>query len=357
MNKPNLKKLPRRYNLFMIITIGGIVICFFAYKYIANRDEIPAVAKIAQTGAEQAQNTIGIGGAGSPEYNTLLEKDNAEKARMASESGRSFIPSPIGGGSLLEKTAADSPATGENPAPKTVVSRTAYNDPNRDKRLAALTAYLTELRQAAQVRPAPEMFIWPTVRNETTVTQASPEQEKTGGLRELVPGTILYAVNQLTVSSDTPGAPVLASVVHGPLKGAKALGKFQLSGERLVVLFSSLSLNGQTYKINGYAIDPDTSHASVASQINRHTFIRWTSFLAASFLEGLGEALSQSGTSRVMNSYETWTFHDAYSPSEQAMMAAGKVGERAADHLEKKLDMPPTVTFSAGTALGILIAE
>ena len=24
---------------------------------------------------------------------------------------------------------------------------------------------------------------------------------------------------------------------------------------------------------------------------------------------------------------------------------------------EKKLDMPPTVTFSAGTALGILIAE
>ena len=190
--------------------------------------------------------------------------------------------------------------------------------------------------------------------------QKSQEKEtpkEMPGSELLTPGTILYASNDLTVSSTSSGAPVRATVVHGPLKGAVAVGTFQQSGERLIVTFRSITHAGVTKNINGYGVDPVKAESAVASSVNNNTLLKVGMLLAASFLEGWGEALRDVGTTRRYNYYEQVTVRDRLNPSDQAQMAAGKLGGRAANYLEKKIDEPPVVTLYAGTSLGILIVN
>ena len=46
---------------------------------------------------------------------------------------------------------------------------------------------------------------------------------------------------------------------------------------------------------------------------------------------------------------------NTYSPTDQAWIAAGKVGEKAGKIFEKNFDRPPTVYLESGAAVGIFV--
>ena len=142
----------------------------------------------------------------------------------------------------------------------------------------------------------------PSPRTDTSrhaVTPASPP----AGVPGVLPGDILYAVNRVTLDSDAPG-PAMVEVIMGPFRGARAIGSFQRLGEHLVLRFSSFVLrDGSRYAVQAYAIDPATDRTAVSGSVDRHFLARWGGLVAASFLEGFGDAVARSGVSSTSTIY------------------------------------------------------
>ena len=179
-------------------------------------------------------------------------------------------------------------------------------------------------------------------------------------LPELAPGSVLYAVNRVALDSDAPG-PAMAEVLAGPLKGARAMGGFQRHSGHLALKFTSLALparlGGQTLRIEAWAVDPRTERTALRSDVDNHYLERWGGLLAASFLEGFGEAVSRAGISQGVTSYGAWQRWPRYDLEEQLAIGAGKLGSKASGIFERNFSQPPTVTLDAGAELGILLLE
>lgn len=176
------------------------------------------------------------------------------------------------------------------------------------------------------------------------------------------PGSILYAVTDIAVNSDQSGTPVMARVISGEHAGTLFIGGFRLMDKKLVVQFNKAIVTdlktGKKHQknVSGYAIDPEKFTPGVASNVDTHWLERWGGVIAASFLEGFGDAKSRSGsTYHYGNDNNPGSFTNNYNASDEAWIAAGKVGERLANQMEKNFDRPPTVTLDPGTPIGILI--
>ncbi len=175
------------------------------------------------------------------------------------------------------------------------------------------------------------------------------------GLPGMRPGDILLAVNRVTLDSDAPG-PAMAEVVIGPYKGAKAVGSFVRHGEHLVLNFTELvTKDGQSLSIQGCAIDPKTDRTAVRSSVDTHALERFGGLIAASFLEGFGDATRRSGTSTYSSVYGSGSSTPRYSLSDEAWIAGGKVGEKLGRQMERNFERAPTVVLKSGTEMGILL--
>lgn len=185
----------------------------------------------------------------------------------------------------------------------------------------------------------------------------SEQDSQTGstGVPGARPGDILYAVNRVTLDSDAPG-PAMVEIVSGPWRGARAIGTFQRQGGHLVLRFTELACaDGRVLTIQAYAIDPKTDRTAVRTSQDTHFLERWGGLVAASFLEGFGDAVSRSGTSSYNTAYGSGWSAPNYSVGDEAWIAAGKVGERMAAQMEKSFARPPTVVLASGTDIGVLL--
>ncbi len=175
----------------------------------------------------------------------------------------------------------------------------------------------------------------------------------------LVPaGTIEYAQLLTEANTDAPG-PVLAQVMSGPFRGARLIGSFEATRNYLVLSFSNMTLEGVSTGINAIAIDPDTTLPGVITEIDRRYFSRILLPMAAEFVEGLGEAISESGRTTVTISGETVAEStDDADTEEEIASGIEEAGEAAAELLEEEADaIEPMLRVAAGTPLGILFVE
>lgn len=120
------------------------------------------------------------------------------------------------------------------------------------------------------------------------------------------PGTILPAHFLSLTDSRIPGM-VLAVIDDGPYKGARALGKFSVASQANKLMFQFTKLvvpydddsgvkRAKVISINAVAVDPDTLSEGMATYVNTHMLGRVASALATSFMQGLGQAVQQSGS-------------------------------------------------------------
>ena len=170
-------------------------------------------------------------------------------------------------------------------------------------------------------------------------------------------GEILYAQLLLEANSDIPG-PILAQIVSGPLAGGRLIGSFSVEDEFLVLRFQTLVIDGVSLTVDSVAVDPGTTLTGLATDID-HRYIQRVLFpMAAAFVEGAAEAISESGRTTITVNGETVSESEEETDTEQEV-ASGieEAGEELRDLLDEMADVEPLIRVEAGTPMGILFLQ
>ena len=102
-----------------------------------------------------------------------------------------------------------------------------------------------------------------------------------------------------------------------------------------------------------FAIDVNTAKNV---KVNNHYFLRYGTVFATSFVEGLSEALLQSGqsTTTFPQTGAISTVKDKLSDSKLIAAGLGKVGTNISNEAKSLIKTPPTVVMRKGATFGVL---
>ncbi len=168
---------------------------------------------------------------------------------------------------------------------------------------------------------------------------------------------IYYAVAGNSANSDRPG-PVKAKLLSGPLKDAELIGSFQRVDEVLVIKYTTLSMpDGTEKQVDGYAIDPNSAEPGVAGEVDRRYMERYVLPLAASFIQGFGQAVARAGTTTTTGLLGTTTSTGPTVLKDQIMIGVGEAGASAGRLITENKPNGPLVTMKVGDPLGIMFIK
>lgn len=185
--------------------------------------------------------------------------------------------------------------------------------------------------------------------------------QKNGDLLQKA-GTMLYAVTSYQINSDYI-KDVVVDVVgldpKHPLYNAKAMGKFELAYDRIVLMFEKICpMTGACVDMEGVALDPATSATALASDVDHHYWYRYGGLFLASLLEGTAEAMSESGTREEnITPSGTRTTTTGLEGDKLILRSFGKVGERFSEALSDRVNRPPTVWIDPGEEMAIMLFD
>ncbi len=245
-------------------------------------------------------------------------------------------------------------------------------DPNAPAVNALAQSMVSQMQSVLQEQKAPKVNkkeITPVTyledlekkKQQTKATQMAAQSALTNTADDSVQnilvsaGTIEYGQLVLEANTDAPG-PVMAEIMSGPLMGSKILGSFKSTDEYLVLSFQTIVIDGIDYPAEAVALNPDTTLPGVITEIDRRYFKRVILPMAADFIEGLTEAISESGTTSVFISDSNVTESTQDKDSKQEV-ASGvtEAGETLSEILEEEADKTkPMLRVASGTPIGIL---
>lgn len=384
---------------------GSVILCLIIIAFIrlsGNEETVKPNSENSNNDSSIANsaNTVETlpGTSDRKSYNDLQDKENQKNVKKAIEDGNTSIPvltkqdvdnkndpfNDLNLNQIKPQLKEETPVidtTPPAPLPEPVVQQApqvvqqpvsapiqnTYNygerGDQRQKVEAQLMGYLNQWKPsvASQERDYTGQDIEKISANTSTgssnsLTNVSSVQGN-GGATLVRAGTIIPGVLISGLNSDTPG-PVLAQIVSGKLKGARLMGEMKASDSGIVIQFTKLSMIGQpkTFEINAYAIDPNTTSTSLASNVNNHYFLRYGLGLAAAFVSGYGEAVSNQGTTTTVGAMGNVTQTQGNLDNAQITKSAfGKVGQKLGSEIDKDSNKAPTVTVNAGSPLGILV--
>lgn len=367
--------------LATILAGGAVVVSVLSF----HDHTLQGRASVKQMATTQAGSAPQGGGAKSgptARYNREVHHLNATKARQAIKSGGSFVPTPAASAApitlpslntlgVVAKKPAPAPTSRTAPGPVAVKPSVpppavSVNTNQEDPTGKFMDTVMTQWMRAQ----VPKVSVWVATTharaNGGTITPAHPVPGVAGKLKPFVAsplrvGHIYYAVNLLAANSDHPGTPVLAEVVSGSLAGARFIGGFKLEDNRLLLEFSEVVVHGKVWKTTAFGVDPSTAQPSLATRVDHHYLGRWGGLVAASFLEGFGRAVRQSGSTMTQfaggNGISTVYATRALNTKAETEIALGKVGQKIGEQLDKGFNRPPTVYLRKGIALGLLVLK
>lgn len=363
----------------LVLGLGFII---GAYFFLSYQPGIPIVS--AARAPRPAQPASVPGGEQTPQYNRLQTTADGQRADVAMVNGGSAMPSPptLQAFVLGQPEPEPSPAAEAPPAPKAPAAPAAAKPANatQDDALArAMQQQFKQLLAYREARFAPKptrVTLHSDIKGleaAQALAQAAAKNQQPppatlphDAYGSLKPGDILHAVLQTAINSDEPG-PIRARIVGKRFKGAILLGKLTrfppVQGnrpERVLVQFTYMTtVSGQVYELDSYAIDPETTRTALASDVNHHYLSRWGALIAASFLEGYGEAVRASNTITTVGPLGTvvTTPKDDIDDEDIAREAAGTVGLRLADAVGQHFNRPNTIRVDSGSGIGVLIVS
>ena len=234
-----------------------------------------------------------------------------------------------------------------------------------DDRASAMSGQASALLQGwsttrtQTVQEAPFSKEAPSLANRLESMKSGQNLQASGDV--IKAGSIVFGVMDTALNSDQPG-PVLATIVQGPLNGAKLIGSFTRTDDRMLISFNRISIPGikNSVPTSIVAIDSNTARTAVASSVDKHYLLRYGTLFASSFLEGLSQAISSSGTQLSVGAADAgagngWkVVKDNLSPTGKALVALGTVGSRFSNALQPVFSTPPTVRVNSGDGIGLL---
>jgi hypothetical protein len=170
-------------------------------------------------------------------------------------------------------------------------------------------------------------------------------------------GETYFSVLQIGVNTDEISPIRAVSVDKGMLDGAVFVGNPARTGEKAVLNFTSMSLNGRSYKIQAIALDPDTYRSGIADGVDNHVFSRYSKLALASFVDGYSNALTGTQTVRNTDGSSSSITNPLPSASDQMKVGIGKVGEKMTPIFEREFDQPPTVTVEPNRSIVIMFMQ
>lgn len=110
-------------------------------------------------------------------------------------------------------------------------------------------------------------------------------------------GQLVYAHLTLPMNSDVPG-PIRIKIDQGKLKGGIALGNFQIlnHGVGAGLRINVISHQDKLYRVNAWAVSPDTELYAFDQDIDHHYFSRFAGLAAGGFLTGFLSSLVDAAT-------------------------------------------------------------
>ena len=325
----------------------------------------------------------------NPQYVEAVQEVNEREVERAMTEGGSAIPTPIDppAGVL---TAPEEEVEQEDPLQRwrrlqeerlqrelqqtqTVEPQPLPEDTGRGQAVQALADLMSEQMQAIldsrENRISYASITDPAVLEQqraeaaaATVDGYGPGQEQLEAevIQEIIlpAGEIEYAQLLIEANTDVPG-PVLAQMMSGPLMGSRIIGEFDTQREHLTLNFNTLIYNGQSLSIDAVALDPDSSLPGLATEVDHRYFQRVVLPMAAAFVEGAAQAISESGRTSVTITGETVAEETEEADTEQEISSGiEEAGEELRDILDEKADeIEVLIRIEAGTPMGILFLE
>lgn len=172
-------------------------------------------------------------------------------------------------------------------------------------------------------------------------------------------GEALFAHTLNTVDSDSR-TPIVAEIAAGKLKGARLIGDFthDSGSSGLAVKFRRMSLpDGSVFDISAFAVDAATSESLVASKVESRWLSRYGPVLAASFIAGYSDSLSQ--TSRhAFFSGDRVVVSEPGPTSRQALHSGiSSMSKAIADDILSSRARGPRIILQEGSPIGALFME
>ena len=174
-------------------------------------------------------------------------------------------------------------------------------------------------------------------------------------------GTMLYAVLDIGANSDEPSM-VAATVVSGPLQGSRfftSTSGGELTGfldQQMTLSFDSILLSGgtKTQAVTAVAVDTNTARSALNGDVNNHIMLRYGSLILTSFISGVGDAITNAGSTNTTSEGTTTTVYDDLSNPELITVGLGNAASDLSDFVDQWSDLDPTVTINSGTTVGIM---
>ncbi len=371
----------------VVAVLGVLALLVGAMVLFGGGEEAP---KSVVGGAQDVKEAPGTNQL-TPAMTEAMQDYNDQLIQDAVQTGGSAIPVPINP-TVSELPAPDAPA--EDPLakwrevqdqqqalPPTPQQVAPTTDPNaeaaRQQALATLAgAMSSQMEKILEVR-RPGKLSSMTV---TSIEQAQPQagtiplgpngqpldpyaaqQTPLNSVKVLLSaGTIEYGQLLLEANTDAPG-PVLAQIVTGPFAGGRVIGTFTNTDNFLVLNFNTLVKDSVNYPINAVAVDPQTTLPGLVTEIDHRYFKRIILPAAARFIEGMGQAIADSGSSTTViidgntqveeDNSKIDTRQELYNGVEEGAKEFGDFLSEEGDNTE------PLIRVASGTPLGIFFTQ
>ncbi|WP_029066140.1 DotG/IcmE/VirB10 family protein [Labrenzia sp. DG1229] len=329
----------------------------------------------------------------SERYQDNLRQQNEEGANEAASGGDSFIATP----DEPLRDIDEPPATVEtNPnrplppanriaepaAPTVVIERPAPTDTRRQATPSEQVPDYGQINQLAQLMAAQQQGLLSSWQNQPSAVTVVVEQDlisgsaiadqsgtqggsgaaqsKTTGEPLIRAGDVVLASTIITNDSDTPG-PVVVEIRRGPLKGARLIGGFQANqnNTHLIVQFNSAVLpDGTQVPVSAYAVDASQRSLAVRTDLDRRLFARYAPRVAATFVSGLGEALSDPGSTLVDLGGGVAGITRPQSTFEQGVYEGlAEVGNDLAGEFVRSAPRGPLISLRSRQIVGVLFLQ
>ena len=366
----------RNIRLMMGLIAGGLVAVvgggYALWSWLATPP--PAVSRVDLT---RVTGTTQTRAQEQPAYRELLRENNARGAQTAASSNQSFIAS------IPLQQDVTTPAEPPKAAPVTVAQtlprpQGSGRTPEQEKALAearqkSLAALLAKMQAEPKAGELPTAQLlggkdggWTQWRDSlpgSYVQQAAARSRQDAA--NTPPATVVVAPYWrgpgkicTGVDSDNGATPVLGCIETGPYAGAKlkAPEGAKLSGDGVIIHFTTMTLNGQAYKVDAYALDDRKLVANIATDVDHHYVRR---IVLPSIFGGVGEAgqlYSQSNTQLLSNGFNTVTARPGLpDPTVVGGVIAGGMAQRAGQVLTSDAARLPdrTVTVKNNEVVAI----
>ncbi|WP_210446537.1 conjugal transfer protein TraO [Pantoea ananatis] len=336
--------------LMMSLIVGGIIIIagggYWLWSYYASPP-----AAVSSVNLTRVSSTTQITTQEEPEYRARLRESNAQGAQAAAAQNSSFIASiPLQQDVITPKVtpavvpvAASAPPSRPQSSGRTQEQEKALAEV-RTKSLNALLAKM-QAEPKTDVLPTAKLLggkdsgwaAWRDSQPGSAVQQAAARSRQDAA--NTTPASVVVAPYWrgpgkicTGVDSDNGTTPVLGCIKTGQYAGAtlKAPEGAKLSGDGVIIHFTTMTLNGQSYKVDAYALDDKTLVANIASDVDHHYIRR---IVLPSIFGGAGEAgqlYAQSNTQLLSNGFNTVTARPGLpDPTVVAGVIAGGMAQRA----------------------------